>query len=73
VKEHPELREILESRREAVEACTHWRSIDTAVARARLKEFEVLVADLDREIDEAIRGLTSTPADSAISHRRDGK
>lgn len=59
MQDHPKLREILESRREAVEACRHWRPIDSPEARARLTEFEALVVDLDREIENAIKGLTS--------------
>lgn len=59
MQDHPKLREMLESRREAVEACNHWRSIDTSEAHERLIEFKELVAELDREIDKAIKGLTS--------------
>ena len=65
------MREMLESRREAAEACSHWRSIDTPEARERLMEFEELVAALDLEIDNAIRGLASTGDPLAPAHRRD--
>ena len=61
MQDHPILREMLESRREAVEARNYWRSVDTPEAHERLAEFEELVTDLDREIGKAIKGLTSIP------------
>ena len=63
--DHPKLRDMLESRREAVEACNHWRSIDSSEAQERLIEFKELVADLDREIEKTVKSLMSADSNAA--------
>ena len=52
------LREVLDSRREALKACAYWRSINTNEAGRRLAEFELLIVELDKEIDQAIESLS---------------
>jgi hypothetical protein len=58
------LRDVLESRRDAVAACDHWRASSASEAAQRLAEFELLVSELDAELAELTQASTAASAES---------